>query len=479
MGVFKPTPSDVLIHWPKPNYVNPVTRGPELLIVTATFLGISTIVVFCRLYARLVIRRWLGLDDVLIFLAWMASVGVTSAVDYGFTHVGWDKHIWDLTIPNYMDSGKPLFASCFCWAVSSSCVRLSLLSFYFRLAEHIQMGYRWILYTVIGVSVLFLVAYLLPLIFMCIPLQALWKYPPDPNAKCLDLGAFMLSMSIINTVLELIVAILPIPAIFILDMDPRQRYSVIGLLSLGFFVFAVGCVRCYYVYASLLGTWDITWQAYPHWICSEIEINLALVCACAPALRPVLGRLFSARPIKPKDTSTTLVNSIPTITLRPKEGATYSVGASLVWFDLEGIADDGLGYTVSITANGKHLASRHRSTRSIIRKSFQKDPSTLLNTYSASDIHSQNSMELESTAGIVERLSLEITETFQGKTENMTWKTASEEGDWVDLRTVKVPLKKNLAAKPESSLSNDDTIKVSSEEPEGHSKFGLSTPKPP
>jgi hypothetical protein len=78
--------------------------------------------------------------------------------------------------------------------------------------------------------------------------------------------------------MEFFVAILPIPVIFDLRMEKRQRWSVISLLSLGFLVTIVGCVRCYFVWKGMLETYDITWWSEQHWICSEVENDVALVC---------------------------------------------------------------------------------------------------------------------------------------------------------------------------------------------------------
>jgi hypothetical protein len=57
--------------WPAPNYVNPTKRGAELYVVDAIFLALTTITIGIRLYARLWIRRWFGLDDLCICLAWV------------------------------------------------------------------------------------------------------------------------------------------------------------------------------------------------------------------------------------------------------------------------------------------------------------------------------------------------------------------------------------------------------------------------
>lgn len=57
--------------WPKPNYVDPVTRGPLLYIINGIFFGLATITIIVRLYTRIFVRRWVGLDDYLITFAWV------------------------------------------------------------------------------------------------------------------------------------------------------------------------------------------------------------------------------------------------------------------------------------------------------------------------------------------------------------------------------------------------------------------------
>lgn len=61
-------PVEVLLSWPTPNYENPTTRGDALLIVNSIFLSLAVITVSLRMYTRLMIKRWLGIDDVFILL---------------------------------------------------------------------------------------------------------------------------------------------------------------------------------------------------------------------------------------------------------------------------------------------------------------------------------------------------------------------------------------------------------------------------
>jgi hypothetical protein len=66
-------PTSVLRTWPAPNYVDPPTRGHEFYIVGGIFLGTATAMLGARLYARLFVRRWFGLDDALIILSWVSA----------------------------------------------------------------------------------------------------------------------------------------------------------------------------------------------------------------------------------------------------------------------------------------------------------------------------------------------------------------------------------------------------------------------
>jgi hypothetical protein len=64
-------PPEVIASWPKPNYVNPQTRGPVVYIINGIFFSLATLTVGVRLYTRIFVRRWFGLDDFFIILAYV------------------------------------------------------------------------------------------------------------------------------------------------------------------------------------------------------------------------------------------------------------------------------------------------------------------------------------------------------------------------------------------------------------------------
>ena len=64
-------PIEVLFTFPKPNYENPETRGPGLIITIGVFTTLVTIAIALRYYTRIALKRWYGLDDVFIGLAYV------------------------------------------------------------------------------------------------------------------------------------------------------------------------------------------------------------------------------------------------------------------------------------------------------------------------------------------------------------------------------------------------------------------------
>jgi hypothetical protein len=66
-------PSDIVASWPKPNHVNPQTRGALIYVINATFLFAATLAVGGRLYTRIRIRNWFGLDDFFIIIAYVCA----------------------------------------------------------------------------------------------------------------------------------------------------------------------------------------------------------------------------------------------------------------------------------------------------------------------------------------------------------------------------------------------------------------------
>jgi len=77
------------------------------------------------------------------------------------------------------------------------------------------------------------------------PVATYWtNHGIGPNtARCIDEGKSLFAAAVVNTLAELLIALLPIPLIALLKLPRRQRNWTITLLCLGFLVVVCGCVR--------------------------------------------------------------------------------------------------------------------------------------------------------------------------------------------------------------------------------------------
>ncbi|KAJ1334243.1 hypothetical protein MN608_04250 [Microdochium nivale] len=60
---------------------------------------------------------------------------------------------------------------------------------------------------------------------------------------------------------------------------------------MGLVVCVVGIMRIYYLSQVFVGG-DILWNGTPIWICSILEVNLGIICACLTGIKPVIVKLF-------------------------------------------------------------------------------------------------------------------------------------------------------------------------------------------
>ncbi|KAI7168242.1 hypothetical protein KC324_g11643, partial [Hortaea werneckii] len=222
-------PLSVITTWPVPNYTHPQTHGRALLITNLLLITLVLLAVLGRLYARLIIKRWYGADDSMIVLACLATIGMNTVVILANERYGWNRHIYDIPPQMIASAGKIAF--------------VAKLAF----------------------------------VFAATPVEAYWQYPPNPDAHCLDEGKVMLGGGVINCVSDLLTTVLPIPIVMRLQMPLKQRIGVCVLLCLGFIVTIAGVIRTYFIWKSLIDSWDQTWFAYPLWIAAAVEIDLAVM----------------------------------------------------------------------------------------------------------------------------------------------------------------------------------------------------------
>lgn len=136
-------------------------------------------------------------------------------------------------------------------------------------------------------------------IFNCIPVQAAWDITLLPEARCIEVRSIYLGGSVPNVVLDIIVVFMPIPYVWRLHAPLGQRLVLAGMFVLGTFIAVVSLVRLIiFLNIPISTSGDLTYNFREIIIWSIVEINIGLVCACLPSLKPAfafigLSGLFS------------------------------------------------------------------------------------------------------------------------------------------------------------------------------------------
>ncbi|KAL5378358.1 hypothetical protein PMIN06_004730 [Paraphaeosphaeria minitans] len=279
-------PAEVRAHWPKPNYVDPVVRGPGLLIVELTLVPIALICVILRLWIRIGWLHKSWWDDYLMVAAMIFSCLTTALVIMAVQMYGWNLHVWDATIPLLQNGRKASMAGQTLFVLASSFVKMSILVSYFRVAPN-KSTFRKLVWVTLGIVVAAFLTFLIALWLQCIPISSYWDLLAG-DGDCIPEGPPLVTQTVVNVVTDFMIYALPIPTLFSLSLPMIQRIGLVVLFSVGGVIVVAGSFRAYWVHYVLYETYDATWYGYEIWLWTAIETNVGVICGCIPALKPLL-----------------------------------------------------------------------------------------------------------------------------------------------------------------------------------------------
>ncbi|KAI1769096.1 hypothetical protein GGR53DRAFT_529835 [Hypoxylon sp. FL1150] len=278
-------PLSALESWPEHDYNNPESRGHTGLIVGVLLIVLVTITLAIRLYARKWLTRGFGVDDILILAAYCPATAFTIVGVVADERLHWSRHTWDVE-PEFIAPGLQfVLAKEILFDIATSLTKLSILILLYRLttASGNQKTTIVVLVSITVVSINCFISVMVS-IFQCTPLSQFWKLSSGPQ-NCINQSAHILTASIINTITDWLVVLLPIKTALGLNLPVKQSSIVMLLFGIGILASSVGIARSYYT-SILINHYDMIWNSWSVWFCSTIELNLGIICASIPATKP-------------------------------------------------------------------------------------------------------------------------------------------------------------------------------------------------
>lgn len=130
------------------------------------------------------------------------------------------------------------------------------------------------------------------------PISDLWTISIRPQ-QCIDHGVHLLVASIINTVQDFLIVLVPIKTVVGLNLPLAQRVTVLVLFAGGLLVCIAGAVRTHFTWRMVSSPdGDINWHAYDMMLASSIELFLGIVRLSFPTSRSDLEERLMVPPLQ-------------------------------------------------------------------------------------------------------------------------------------------------------------------------------------
>ena len=182
---------------------------------------------------------------------------------------------------------KALFTTEVCYTGTIVFAKLSILAFYWRLFSRNNFV-RYAVMVITAIVAMWGIAVFLIVVTQCRPIQGFWDKSLTTAVCSVDSYRFFYGNSTPNIITDILLILTPLPAIWALRLELRQKISLSGIFLLGIFVTAVSITRLVVLVNLDITSQDVTWVFRMPQIWTCVELNIAVVCGCLPQLRPLL-----------------------------------------------------------------------------------------------------------------------------------------------------------------------------------------------
>ncbi|USW51811.1 hypothetical protein Slin15195_G051300 [Septoria linicola] len=260
--------------------------GSAVVGVTVAFTVLAFLATVSRLITRLAIVRSAGIDDLVITVALLLTIALTTCMVMQVKY-GMGRHADTLSDNDNTYSLIWFWASVWIYYLALMFAKLSILFQYLRIFPEKRFR-RWC-FTLMAVIVGWTLWAFFSALFACWPIQHFWN-PAIPGA-CLNRLAVWFSNAAMNIVTDIATTVLPLPVLKSLNLPKRQRYILMAVFGMGGAVCVISVMRLSSLYAISVST-DVSWDNPLAAIFSSCEVNVGILCSCLPTLKGCITRYF-------------------------------------------------------------------------------------------------------------------------------------------------------------------------------------------
>ena len=230
----------------------------------------------------------LTITKALLLPGWLGSIAFTVFTLLSTERYGSGTHTWDVPVTNFVPLAMMGWCAEVTYLASTGFTKCSILLFYRRLTKGTyNMRWKYAILVAIAVIAVYSLVFIFMLIFSCSPTAAYWKsFNPyyDEKFHCIQSQCTNVLSGALSIASDLYSVTLPCIMLRKFDAPRRQKIALNIIFSLGLIAVAAGSVRMYYL-EKVARSVDLTWGGYDVFVWAQLETQLSLICASAPALR--------------------------------------------------------------------------------------------------------------------------------------------------------------------------------------------------
>lgn len=183
--------------------------------------------------------------------------------------------------------------------------KTSVLIFYLHLSKN-KKYFRLATYLTIAVVNIAGIILTFFNIFVCDPITKTFSEPT--TQKCVRLVTLYFAASPTNVATDVVILVFPIPILTGMQLPRKQKIILVFTFALGIFVMVLDVIRINVLQNTILiitaggrvptltdtleDTTNFAYLVSPSLMWSAVEINVSIICACIPTLRPLARRII-------------------------------------------------------------------------------------------------------------------------------------------------------------------------------------------
>ncbi|KAH8199712.1 hypothetical protein TruAng_006120 [Truncatella angustata] len=268
------------------------SQQPDMFAAVSITLVAAAVAITLRFAARRMTKVPIWWDDFMCIGSFVFGAG-WSALLILWSYYGFGLQLKDIELTPKESLTKSLL---FCYlaeifyALSLACAKFAVLAFYWRMFRTSNIKIP-IIALVIATTIWFILRTFLA-IFHCVPVQAFWDRE-IPNATCqIDDSKFFFGTVLVHLIIDLFILSLPVYQVRKLQLKTAQKVGVIALFMFGTLVCIASVIVLVYSISYDTNSPEISWNVAPIMIWATVEVNLAVISACLPMLRPIFLKVF-------------------------------------------------------------------------------------------------------------------------------------------------------------------------------------------